>query len=165
MKKKAPGPWLRRNQLPSRAPSSRVPPYKPPRKEFKVTEKEKEKTSAEVIDVQDSEERQDANKDDEESQTETQFGLVWERYDGPPAETTDTSKDKQSRDVEEEKIKDTTIKAKKAKLKITHVIIPETEEQGSDLDGDDIPFSELKEKNKTDRTQQPIESNQMEVEK
>ena len=97
MKKKAAGPWLRRNQLPSRAPSSRVPPYKPPRKEFKVTAKEKEKTSPEVIDVQDSEERQDANKDDEESQTETQFGLVWERYEGPPAETTDTSKDKQSR--------------------------------------------------------------------
>ena len=131
MKKKAEGAWLRRNQLPPRQPSSRLPPYKPPRQNT-VTDIEKDKTSAEVIDIQDSEDNQEKDKDDDESQTETQFGLVWERYEGPPAETTDSTKDKQSTDGEEDKIQDTTIKAKKAKSKITHVFIPETEEQGSD---------------------------------
>ena len=75
MKKKAEGPWLRRNQLPPRQPSSRLPPYKPPRQNT-VTDIEKDKTSAEVIDIQDSEDNQEKDKDDDESQTETQFGLV-----------------------------------------------------------------------------------------
>jgi hypothetical protein len=116
MKKKAAGPWLRRNQLPPRPPSSHLPPYKPPRQNT-VTEIEKDKTSAEVIEIQDSEDKPDKGINDDESQTETQFGLVWERYEGPPTET------------EAEKRKDMTMKAKKTKSKITPVIIPETEEQ------------------------------------
>ena len=74
MQKKAAGPWLRRNQLPSRQPSSRLPAYKPPRQST-VTEIEKAKTGAEVIEIQDSEDKQDTDKDDDESQTETQFGF------------------------------------------------------------------------------------------
>jgi hypothetical protein len=148
MKKNAVGAWLRRNQLPPREPSSRLPPYKPPRQNT-VTEIEKDKTSAEVIEIQDSEDIPDKDKDDDESQTETQFGLVWERYEGPQAES------------EADKIKDSTIKAKQAKSNITHVFVPETEEQGSDCEEDNIPFSELKEKKKSDKQQQPIEFSEM----
>jgi hypothetical protein len=90
---------------------------------------------------------------------------VWSRYEVPPAETTDSTKEKQSTDGEEDNIQDTTIKAKKAKSKITHVFVPETEEQNSGCEEDNVPFSELKEKRKADRQQEPKESIETVVEK
>ncbi len=89
---------------------------------------EQEKTSAEVIEIQDTEDKNGKDQDDTDSEEKTQFGLVWERYVVPPSGNKDSNKDKQSTDANENKLEDTTIKAKTTTTKFTNVFMPETEE-------------------------------------